>query len=80
MQPEEVCKEQHCGFFPFSECRNVRKYIYYQNHKEVGFLEKKLFFLVNIKLGPYFCIVLTMNIAFAFYELWNTDISFYRFF
>lgn len=39
--------------------------------------EQKVF--VNVKLGPYFYIVLTINIAFAFWTFKTNSISFYSF-
>lgn len=53
------------GFLFFSLTAGIENYVYYQNHKtSKKKKEQKVF--VNVKLGPYFYIVLTINIAFAF--------------
>lgn len=52
------------GFLFSSLTAGIENYVYYQNHKTSKKKEQKVF--VNVKLGPYFYIVLTINIAFAF--------------
>lgn len=52
------------GFLFSSLTAGTENYVYYQNHKTSKKKEQKVF--VNVKLGPYFYIVLTINIAFAF--------------
>lgn len=52
------------GFLISSLTSGIENYVYYQNHKTNKKKGNKVF--VNVKLGPYFYIVLTINIAFAF--------------
>lgn len=55
------------GFLFSSLIEGIENYVYYQNHKTSKKKKKKeQKGFVNVKLGPYFYIVLTINIAFAF--------------